>query len=309
MGNHVYYHKNCIDGWAAAYAVWSSPRERTLRVRNQTDAEEIATQYHPMGYGDAVEFPEDMHICYFVDICPTQEQFDDAYSKSEKVVIYDHHDTAKPLIDKFKEDYQRHLGGLFQLDYLAQKGKLEAVYSDYHCGATLTWVMLNTLQAGNDLPLLYQYVRDRDLWQWKLPHSREVSAYLASLPKDFETWDALENQLQLDYGVSEVQSAGAAILRSQQQQVESALERVRFQRWCNKDNIPTVNSSVLQSEVAEALYTKYPDAPFVVVWFETATHQKYSIRTTSDTLHVGHLAQGWYGGGGHQKAGGWEWHR
>ncbi|MDP0880714.1 hypothetical protein, partial [Klebsiella variicola] len=38
---------------------------------------------------------------------------------------------------------------------------------------------------------LINHIEDRDLWQFKLPGTREVMADLFSYPQDFATWDCL----------------------------------------------------------------------------------------------------------------------
>jgi uncharacterized protein len=50
------------------------------------------------------------------------------------------------------------------------------------CGTSLTWKLLFPDQEP---PPVVAYIRDKDLWQWKLPDSRAIAAGLeASFPKD-----------------------------------------------------------------------------------------------------------------------------
>lgn len=50
------------------------------------------------------------------------------------------------------------------------------------CGTSLTWKQLFPDQAA---PPVVAYIRDKDLWQWRLPDSRAIAAGLeASFPKD-----------------------------------------------------------------------------------------------------------------------------
>ena len=45
-------------------------------------------------------------------------------------------------------------------------------------------------------PGMDPYLEDRDLWRWKLPASRQVSAAIASYPFDFEVWNHLAGGLE-----------------------------------------------------------------------------------------------------------------
>ena len=55
-------------------------------------------------------------------------------------------------------------------------------------GAVLAWEWAHT----QPVPWLLQYVQDKDLWHWQLPHSREISAALASYAFDFAKWEQLQ---------------------------------------------------------------------------------------------------------------------
>ena len=49
-------------------------------------------------------------------------------------------------------------------------------------GAMLAWEYARG--TAIEVPKKILYVQDRDLWQWKLEHSKEVSAYLALKVED-----------------------------------------------------------------------------------------------------------------------------
>ena len=56
-------------------------------------------------------------------------------------------------------------------------------------------------------PRLLQYIQDKDLWEWRLPKSREINAALDSYPFDFQVWDNL-TQDTLELGRPGDSSAG-----------------------------------------------------------------------------------------------------
>ena len=55
------------------------------------------------------------------------------------------------------------------------------------------------------MPSILQYVADRDMWRWSLEHSKEINAYISTLPDDFDTWAAFD--------LTKAREAGEAILR------------------------------------------------------------------------------------------------
>ena len=164
-------------------------------------------------------------------------------------------------------------------------------------GARMTYDHLKALGALGieclGIEWLVDYVQDRDLWQWKLPRSREVSAAIASYPFDFGTWMRFE--------LEDLISEGTAILRYQSQLVE---------RICTKaipmaiDGLPAgmmaVNSPILQSEIGESLcrFANWAD-----IWYQDKDGSViHSLRSTS--VDVSEIASR-FGGGGHPCAAGY----
>jgi oligoribonuclease NrnB/cAMP/cGMP phosphodiesterase (DHH superfamily) len=151
-----------------------------------------------------------------------------------------------------------------------------------HSGAALAWFRFHgRRRAGDDtlLPELFAYIQDRDLWRWKLPGTREVSAALGAsgaltnfrkLVPIFRDW----NNISLGQTLRErLISEGGAILRAERLQVErivATAEEVVIPYFDNIETATTARgatgmarmrsvrvlaacSSVLQSEVGEEL--------------------------------------------------------
>jgi hypothetical protein len=71
-------------------------------------------------------------------------------------------------------------------------------------------------------PPLIQYVSDRDLWAFKLPHSREVAAALRLYPFRFEIWEKILHDVLL------LKDEGRTCLQQEAQAVESYLTGVQM---------------------------------------------------------------------------------
>ncbi len=72
----------------------------------------------------------------------------------------------------------------------------------------------------DDAPALLAYLEDAALGCWQLPMSREVSAALASWPRDFATWHDLLFRWE-DYGFPILSAEGEGMLCDQERLIEN----------------------------------------------------------------------------------------
>ncbi|MGH7640970.1 MAG: DHH family phosphoesterase [Candidatus Dormibacteria bacterium] len=164
------------------------------------------------------------------------------------------------------------------------------VFDMERSGAVMTWQHLH--QAP--VPILLQYVEDRDLWRNALPGSEEVSAALRAQAFDFQTWDGLD--------VSQLRLEGRALLRYQRRLVERIAAHAQPVEILGTA-VPTVNSSILQSELGDVLATGHP---FAGVWWQgSGDVARWSLRSTKEGVDVS-LVAARYGGGGHRTAAGFK---
>ena len=154
-------------------------------------------------------------------------------------------------------------------------------------GAVLAWEWAH----AEPVPWLLQYVQDKDLWKWRLPHSREMNAALASYPFDFHVWEGLTRD------VLEVE--GRAILRREHSLIDKIVEEsvlVEFEG----ETVPAVYSPVMTSQIGERLCQGFP---FCIIWHERDGLRYFSLRSKPGTADVSAIAFH-YGGGGHVNAAG-----
>ena len=207
---------------------------------------------------------EDRHVV-IVDFSYGREIIESIANKTASLCILDHHVTAQAALD----------------------GLSFAHFDMARSGAVLAWEWAHEDPA----PLLLKYIQDKDLWQWKLPGSREVNAALASYPFDFTTWDSLSKD------VLEVE--GRAILRYENMLVEKMTEEA-VMISLNGEKVPAVYSPVLTSQIGERLSANHP---FCVIWHQRDGRRYFSLRSKTGGLSVASIAAR-YGGGGHTHAAG-----
>jgi hypothetical protein len=211
------------------------------------------------------------------------------------LVCLDHHRTAAQELTR--------LNDLKEND--GRRCFLNVVFDMEKSGAMLTWECFHPSEPA---PSLVELVQDRDLWVWALPYSREISAWLASLKKDFPTWDWANDQLNSAFGRTAAVAEGGAILRAQAAQVESLAKSARFID-VGGHSVPAVNSPLLQSEIGERLCQLHPEAPFAAVFFLRVCDNAwlaeeiiFSLRSRNG-FDVSEVAKQ-FGGGGHSAAAG-----
>ena len=119
-------------------------------------------------------------------------------------------------------------------------------------GAVLAWEWAHQAPA----PWLLQYVQDKDLWQWVLPGSREISAALASYPLEFSVWDTLQQEI--------LEAEGRAILRYENELVGKLVAEAVLVSF-HGETVPAVQSAVLTSQIGERLSSRHP---FCLMWHD-----------------------------------------
>jgi oligoribonuclease NrnB/cAMP/cGMP phosphodiesterase (DHH superfamily) len=246
------------DGFASAYALWTHYRDEAT--------------YVPVQYGQPVpEIPEGIEHIYIVDFSYRREICEELAEKYVLTII-DHHQTAEK--------------DLVGLPY--------ALFDQCYSGCVLTWAYLEESKP----PLILQYVQDRDLWKFELPHSEEVNLFIAALPFDFMVWDDYANDDDFFFCAY---AAGSAIKSFRDQQIKSVLKNTRKMLLADF-LVPVVNCSNNISEVGHALNEAHPEAPFSVSYCDRKDLRSWSLRSVGE-FDVSAVAK-LFGGGGHKHAAG-----
>lgn len=154
MGTHVFYHRDCLDGFGAAWAAWKSLGDEV--------------RYSQLAAGSS--FPQGVPSgsrVFILDLGFPRRRLLELAGRMAQVVVIDHHAT-----------WEEEMAGLPFVHF-----------SRDHSAAILAW---QYWYPGTDPPRLLRHVEDEDLGRWELPGSREITAALESYPADFELWEELE---------------------------------------------------------------------------------------------------------------------
>lgn len=263
----VLYHGSCIDGFTAAWCA-----HKKLK-----DAAEYRAVYFWQSPPDVSKYKN----VYLLDFAYKREDLVKMhFACNGGLLVLDHHISAA-----------RDLEGLSYCTLDMNRSGAKMAF-DYFLG-----------EGFPGAERLTNYVQDRDLWQWKLPHSKEVSAALSCYDFDFSQWDALASMFE-EMGDEEAPRffvrAGTAILKHQRNQVHYVAKKAKEVVLCDQ-RVLAVNSPLLASELGEYLAK---DRPFSVVWYDNGHGVNvYSLRSRAGGVDCSEIAKK-FGGGGHVAAAG-----
>lgn len=277
----VIYHADCLDGLGAAYAVWARHGG--------------AVELLPASHGEAppIHLATGRHV-YVVDFSYQRDQMRALVGAATCLTWVDHHKTALESEQSLRADV---LGDGNNMVTHTSLGK---------SGAVLAWEHMH----GEDhpVPKILEYIQDRDLWQWKLPGTKEITLALAARLLDSSPPLSKMNSLNLlvhdgDYALSVLLVEGRVISLVEQQQVGQIIKNTERTMVIGGHRVPVCNAPhFLASEVGHALVNNRP-AGFAATYQDTPAGRLFSLRSRDDKLDVGSIARA-FGGGGHRNAAG-----
>jgi len=291
-----YFHRNCADGFGAAYSIWTKWPD---------------IEFVPLAHGDPISASQYVgkHVI-FVDFSLKANAMRDLGISAKSVVILDHHKSAELELESFaKFD-----GSIEDLEalmvYWSKDSSFLNVYVHFdmlHSGAVLAW---NFANPGTPAPIGLLYIEDRDLWNWNLEGSKAFGLALESEIWDFEHWDMWvlnpgDAQKLVEVGESIISYQAKLIkqITSNAKMGELPMPTDDGTKRVAK-NVVFCNTAVLQSEVGNALLQQFIEADFAAVWYITADGDtRYSLRSEEGRADVSVIAAE-HGGGGHRNAAG-----
>ncbi|TVR09596.1 MAG: hypothetical protein EA401_12845 [Planctomycetota bacterium] len=174
----VVFHRNCLDGRASAAV-----------VRRYEQGKGI---YQPLQYGNTLRHPVLGRKVYILDFALDEEEMRRIHKEASEVVWIDHHQTNLEM-------HQRLGWGILDTS---------------ECGASLAW---KVLYPNEDMPQVLHYVKDKDLWLWKLPDAREITAGL------FATYGDRNFHSLLDADLERMRRKGIPILKALDDRVQRTI--------------------------------------------------------------------------------------
>lgn len=281
----VLYHKGCMDGLGAAWAVW----------RRFGGAH---TAYKQVAYGEPPPAVVNKHVV-IVDFSYPRDVLTAMGAEASSLLVLDHHKTALEALEGLPAvPAQAARSGEGWEEFHSSHAAHNAIGVHFdleRSGAMLAW---NFFHDGPP-PKLLRHVEDRDLWRFLLPGTRELHAAITAYPYRIEEFDRLVRRCGTDPAL--LMAEGSAILRAWDQTVETVLAATRGTMVIGGFSVPCANlPHVFASDAGHILAS---EALFSATYYDAGDVRVFSLRSRDTGMDVSLIAKA-YGGGGHRNAAG-----
>jgi oligoribonuclease NrnB/cAMP/cGMP phosphodiesterase (DHH superfamily) len=267
----ILYHKDCMDGTGSKYAAWKKFGDKAIY---------LACQYgKPLPDFERGSETE----VFFLDYSTSRTELEALGEACGKVVVLDHHQTAREALEGCNHP------------------KVEVVFDMKRSGAVIAW---NYFHPNDPVPMLLQYVQDRDLWKFKFGNdSKLIHAGLGTLKGNMPLWNKYasnENVLQ------DLVDTGEILLERDKAAVEAQVPaNVKVVNW-EGYRCGFINTGQLVSEMGHAMYSDETlNVDIGICWFVLNDNTVIlSLRSKQGSgVDVSAIAKK-YGGGGHPNSAG-----
>lgn len=265
---YIIYHKDCMDGVSSAAIA-----NEALRSEGTTPT------LIPLQYSKEDELFQltttKQDTCFFVDFSIKRDKMIQLAELVKQVIVIDHHKTAEEELVDLPDN-------------------VEVNFNMSESGATLTWLYF----YDEPIPQIFEYIKDRDLWNWKLPDSREISEALAFLVKPNDINSFRDNAF---IGHPALKEIGTTLLKKKNQQVQSKLSKVRDLTLCDIQ-FKIINVTENISELGNEICIEY-NKPALMYFITQDMKVICSLRSINELSDISKVAVT-FGGGGHRNASG-----
>jgi len=257
----ILYDGGCSDGFGGAWSAWKI-------FGNRADYFGVKHENPPPAGLKNKEI-------YLIDFTYPEAIVKKLLKENKRVTAIDHHATAEKAI---------------KLTY-------KYLYSVNNSGAVLAWKYFHPKKP---IPTLLKHIEDIDLWKFRLPHTKEIFAYLNLFALSFKIWDQLIHDMENSSKRKGFIEKGVIVLKYENKLVgELVFKNSELVKFAGYKTL-AVNSPNWPSQVGNALVKTMP--PIGITWSKKGNKILVSLRSDG-TADVGKIAKR-FGGGGHKVAAG-----
>lgn len=211
-----------------------------------------------------------------------------------------HRQPKQGIRDKLGEYIDKYLKAISIKELSTLLSKADIHFDLKKCGAVLTWEYFFPEES---IPEFLYYVQDRDLWQWKLPKSREINAafsYIGRQFKDMDAWAKL-NKEELEYYFYDL---GNMVYSPRKQRAEKIAKKAEWVSGWGYRFLAIELSELdapFYNDVLEHLYTNNLDSIFVCSYIKRSDNTyKISLRSkqAEDSFDCTKIANGHHNAAG-----------
>lgn len=222
MSTIVFYHGDCPDGFASAFAAWLALGD--------------SAQYCPVQHKDTLPDVTGDTV-YMLDIAFDRAVMERLSEQAASLVVLDHHQTAKESLEGFR-------------------CKCGHIHFDLnHSAAYLAWTYFH---PNTDIPELIQHVEDRDLLKWDIQTSPSYLGALDIGPYHFRRWKGILGMPSNKR--NEFLDRGRAVYQRDKKLAEQAAAQAFPLTLLGTEGLQANVPNVLQSLAADTLIKTHPFA-------------------------------------------------
>lgn len=265
----VIYHANCPDGFGAAYAFWKKYGD--------------LIDYCALKHGDPIPDDIDGRDLWLADFCFKFPEMEEVLERALSVTVIDHHITAMEQMSAYSHP------------------KLKTTFDMEHSGAVLSWMHLN---PGKKIPMILQYVEDRDIHKWELRGAKALLLNLDSHEMNFEVWDEFAKEIESSAGLKRAIKAGT-ILLDYKKEVSDSLKKNMYTMMIGGIEFPVINTAVMfRGDILNEIAEETPNGVAAAYHFNGESFT-FSLRSRGG-IDVAKIAESFPVGGGHKAAAGFQ---
>ena len=173
------------------------------------------------------------------------------------------------------------------------------LFSLNNSGAVLAWKYFH---PGKPTPLFLKYIEDRDLWRWKMPHSKEILSGTRFTKFTFSLVNKLVRDFNRPAFIKKTIEEGRVVKSVYDglvDQISRLAEWVEF----HGHKVLAVNAPHVFTDKLGNMLVKKNKIPFAIIWHLHEGVVRVSLRSDGKT-DVSKIAGKYADGGGHKAAAG-----
>jgi len=238
--NVIIFHKDCMDGLSSAYLM-----NLYLKIKSYDYPGKMESISIPMQYGESFEnFIKENEInktddIYFVDFSLKRNEMKNLINMVNFVTIIDHHETAQNELQGLQDQFDN----------------IDLIFDMSKSGAMLTYDYVTQRRVVVNSKL-FEYIQDRDIWQWELENSKEVSEFLMFkiIPNSINSFSKIIN----NYMVKDMIEIGKILLEKKEMDVDGKTEIDKLKKVIIKgETFLICNATSNISEIGNTICTKH----------------------------------------------------
>jgi nanoRNase/pAp phosphatase (c-di-AMP/oligoRNAs hydrolase) len=239
----VIYHKNCPDGFGAAWAAWKKYGDEA--------------SYVAASYSDPIPEGIEGKEVYVIDFSYDAVRLPALESKAKRLVVIDHHKGGEAHVKATKEH----------------------VFDLTHSGAYLAWQYFH---PGEKVPDFIEYLSDGDRNVYTKPDAPTICAYICSTEKEFEEFEKVYQEMEDMSRRQSVIEKGKMIIRYRDFLLAPALHSIHFINLAGTI-LPAVNAVFPMDEKSHLIHEMYNLYPPVAMSYRYDEGEwKCSLRSNGD---------------------------